>query len=359
MTSAFFAVLRRWVQQHRHGLVTTDDFRQCVEDVTGDEPRRRSSRAGSITRRSRRWPDRSADHTGRTATLTTRPSGPRHPTRSIVPPSGTSAIHPSPVLARCGRWPDRPALRDRRPSAPPRPVSTSGRMPRPARARRRAPRHPGVHPPRARRRPRSPRRLTAIGDGDDARASRRTRRSRRWRARSAPDRAGPRTGGTGCRSLAPGRRSRSSAHATSRRGIPCGISRHARRTDPRIRVPRSGLGQRGLRSHCPITPSARASRSRRSPSRGSSPTDARPRTRRCRGPTRCRDTSRAACPVASAISLRMSGSTGPWLHSTADLRDPHPLADDASRIGLALFPRVLADQLGLLDAAADRRRERR
>ena len=31
----FFAVLRRWVQQHRHGLVSTDDFRQCVEDVAG------------------------------------------------------------------------------------------------------------------------------------------------------------------------------------------------------------------------------------------------------------------------------------------------------------------------------------
>ena len=33
--AAFFAVLRRWVQQHRHGLASTDDFRQCVEDVTG------------------------------------------------------------------------------------------------------------------------------------------------------------------------------------------------------------------------------------------------------------------------------------------------------------------------------------
>jgi len=32
---AFFAVLRRWVQQHRHGLVTTEDFLHCVEDVTG------------------------------------------------------------------------------------------------------------------------------------------------------------------------------------------------------------------------------------------------------------------------------------------------------------------------------------
>ena len=33
--AAFFAVLRRWVQQHRHGLASTDDFMQCVEDVTG------------------------------------------------------------------------------------------------------------------------------------------------------------------------------------------------------------------------------------------------------------------------------------------------------------------------------------
>ena len=32
---AFFAVLRRWVHQHRHGLVNTDDFLHCVEDVTG------------------------------------------------------------------------------------------------------------------------------------------------------------------------------------------------------------------------------------------------------------------------------------------------------------------------------------
>ena len=32
---AFFAVLRRWVQQHRHGLVTTEDFLHCVEDVAG------------------------------------------------------------------------------------------------------------------------------------------------------------------------------------------------------------------------------------------------------------------------------------------------------------------------------------
>ncbi|WP_243073898.1 M1 family metallopeptidase [Microbacterium sp. SS28] len=31
----FFAVLRRWALQHRHGLVSTVDFRQCIEDVTG------------------------------------------------------------------------------------------------------------------------------------------------------------------------------------------------------------------------------------------------------------------------------------------------------------------------------------
>ncbi|MFH8249383.1 M1 family metallopeptidase [Microbacterium sp. B2969] len=33
---AFFAVLRRWVEHHRHALVTTDDFAHCVEEVTGD-----------------------------------------------------------------------------------------------------------------------------------------------------------------------------------------------------------------------------------------------------------------------------------------------------------------------------------
>ena len=36
--AAFFAVLRRWTQQHRHGLATTDDFRQCIEDVAGTSP---------------------------------------------------------------------------------------------------------------------------------------------------------------------------------------------------------------------------------------------------------------------------------------------------------------------------------
>ncbi|WP_442576593.1 M1 family metallopeptidase [Microbacterium sp. F51-2R] len=36
--AAFFAVLRRWAAQHRHALVTTDDFRRCVEEVTGADP---------------------------------------------------------------------------------------------------------------------------------------------------------------------------------------------------------------------------------------------------------------------------------------------------------------------------------
>ena len=35
--AAFFAVLRRWVEQHRHALVGTDDFRACVQDVTGTD----------------------------------------------------------------------------------------------------------------------------------------------------------------------------------------------------------------------------------------------------------------------------------------------------------------------------------
>ncbi|WP_345799876.1 M1 family metallopeptidase [Microbacterium sp. AZCO] len=32
---AFFAVLRRWAEHNRHSLVATDDFRACVEEVTG------------------------------------------------------------------------------------------------------------------------------------------------------------------------------------------------------------------------------------------------------------------------------------------------------------------------------------
>ena len=35
--AAFFAVLRRWAAQHRHALVGTDDFRACVQDVTGTD----------------------------------------------------------------------------------------------------------------------------------------------------------------------------------------------------------------------------------------------------------------------------------------------------------------------------------
>ncbi|MEU1970719.1 M1 family metallopeptidase [Microbacterium sp. NPDC019599] len=36
--AGFFAVLRRWAGQHRHGLVATEDFLRCVEDVTGSDP---------------------------------------------------------------------------------------------------------------------------------------------------------------------------------------------------------------------------------------------------------------------------------------------------------------------------------
>lgn len=32
---SFFEVMRRWTDQHRHSLVTTDEFRLCVEEVTG------------------------------------------------------------------------------------------------------------------------------------------------------------------------------------------------------------------------------------------------------------------------------------------------------------------------------------
>ena len=65
------------------------------------------------------------------------------------------------------------------------------------------------------------------------------------------------------------------------------------------------------------------------PEPGLSPTGARPRTRRARAPRRCRGRSRAACPVARAISRQDLGQHRAVAAEHGGLAGAHALADDA------------------------------
>ena len=48
--AAFAALLREWAATHRHGLVTTADFRSCVAVVTGSSHERAAHASGSTGR---------------------------------------------------------------------------------------------------------------------------------------------------------------------------------------------------------------------------------------------------------------------------------------------------------------------
>ena len=119
-------------------------------------------------------------------------------------------------------------------------------------------------------------------------------------------------------------------------------------------VPRSGkrkVNERCVLGSCrrdppaavPLRRAGSRSRSRRCPSWGWSTRGARRRTRRSRGRRRCSGRSRGTVPVASAISRRISGSTGPWLQSTALLRDRTRLPTTSRTSAVAVLVGILAD----------------
>ena len=194
--AAFADLLRRWVATQRHSLVTTDDFRACVEAVTGESHEELLSA----------WLDRAAASAARA-----RPHGDadQDPTRARPRPSlRRPRRRGRPPPRRAAPWPSRSTHDHARGiDAQSASIRLEGRLhPRPVAQGRDDPgrgvhaglRHPESYRARPRRRSRT-RRTARRRRRRRRRSVPRTRRSRaRRRPRPVPGRAGRRIAGTGC-----------------------------------------------------------------------------------------------------------------------------------------------------------------